>query len=147
MQTQEKKPIATTARLQSIVDYGITLGAKAIHLEPRKGSMAIRYRVNGSLKEERHLSLSEYNALIAQIVQPENNRTCQCPARNFPSLFQEKRLQGIRYCASHFGGRKSSFAYSAHQSKAANTCVSWFLGAKLKDYSANALSSPGSYYC
>ena len=67
MQTQEKKPIATTARLQSIVDYGITLGAKAIHLEPRKGSMAIRYRVNGSLKEERHLSLSEYNALIAQI--------------------------------------------------------------------------------
>ena len=72
MQTQEKKPIATTARLQSIVDYGITIGAKAIHLEPRKGSMAIRYRVNGSLKEERHLSLSEYNALIAQIKMKSN---------------------------------------------------------------------------
>ena len=64
MQTQEKKPIATTARLQSIVDYGITIGAKAIHLEPRKGSMAIRYRVNGSLKEERHLWSFPYINLI-----------------------------------------------------------------------------------
>lgn len=72
MQTQEKKPIATTARLRSIIDYGISLGAKAIHLEPRKGSMAIRYRVSGSLKEERHLSLSEYNALIAQIKMKSN---------------------------------------------------------------------------
>ena len=80
MQTQEKKPIATTARLRSIIDYGISLGAKAIHLEPRKGSMAIRYRVSGSLKEERHLSLSEYNALIAQIKMKSNLKQIQAKA-------------------------------------------------------------------
>jgi type II secretory ATPase GspE/PulE/Tfp pilus assembly ATPase PilB-like protein len=67
MQTEEKKPIATTVRLRSIIEYGISIGARAIHIEPRKYSIAIRYRVGNSLKEERHLSKAEYASLLAQL--------------------------------------------------------------------------------
>ena len=67
MQTEQKNPIATTVRLRSIIEYGISIGARAIHIEPRKHSIAIRYRVGNSLKEERHLSKAEYTSLLAQL--------------------------------------------------------------------------------
>ncbi len=61
----EDSPIAQTVNL--IIEYAIKSGASDIHLEPREGNVAVRYRIDGILKEANKLPKKVHSALVSRI--------------------------------------------------------------------------------
>lgn len=61
----EDSPIAQTVNL--IIDYAIKQAASDIHIEPREDHVAIRYRVDGQLKETNRLPKKVLAALVSRI--------------------------------------------------------------------------------
>jgi type IV pilus assembly protein PilB len=61
----EDSPIAQTVSL--IIEYAIKSGASDIHIEPRDGSVSVRYRIDGILKEANKLPKKIHNALVSRI--------------------------------------------------------------------------------
>ncbi len=61
----EDSPIARTVNL--IIEYAVKSGASDIHIEPREGSIIVRYRVDGILKEANKLPKKVHGALVSRI--------------------------------------------------------------------------------
>lgn len=61
----EDSPIAQTVNL--IIEYAVKSGASDIHIEPREGSVLVRYRVDGVLREANKLPKKVVNALVSRI--------------------------------------------------------------------------------
>jgi type IV pilus assembly protein PilB len=61
----EDSPIAQTVNL--IIEYAIKNNASDIHIEPRNKYVAIRYRIDGVLKEANRLPRRTLNALVSRI--------------------------------------------------------------------------------
>ena len=57
----EDSPIAQTVNL--IIEYGVKAGASDIHIEPREGFVAVRYRIDGMLREANKLPRKVLGAL------------------------------------------------------------------------------------
>ena len=53
--------------LDQILQTGVTLRASDIHLDPREGKIAVRYRIDGMLRNDRMLPKRFQNALIARV--------------------------------------------------------------------------------
>ncbi len=61
----EDSPIAQTVNL--ILEYAIRAEASDIHIEPRDDYVAIRYRIDGVLREANKLPKKVHNALVSRI--------------------------------------------------------------------------------
>ena len=61
----EDSPVAQTVNL--IIDYAIKQGASDIHIEPREDYVAIRYRIDGQLRETNKLPKKILLALVSRI--------------------------------------------------------------------------------
>lgn len=61
----EDSPIAQTVNL--IIEYGVKSGASDIHIEPREGYIAIRYRTDGILREANKLPRKVLGPLVSRI--------------------------------------------------------------------------------
>ena len=61
----EDSPVAQTVNL--IIDYAIKQGASDIHIEPREDRVAIRYRIDGQLRETNKLPKKILLALVSRI--------------------------------------------------------------------------------
>jgi len=61
----EDSPIAQTVNL--IIEYGVKAGASDIHIEPREGYVAVRYRIDGILREANKLPRKLLGALVSRI--------------------------------------------------------------------------------
>ncbi|HET6924451.1 MAG TPA: GspE/PulE family protein [Candidatus Saccharimonadales bacterium] len=61
----EDSPIAQTVNL--IIEYGVKAGASDIHIEPRDGYVAVRYRIDGLLREANKLPRKVLGALVSRI--------------------------------------------------------------------------------
>lgn len=61
----EDSPIAQTVNL--IIEYAIKNNASDIHIEPRNKYVAVRYRIDGVLKEANRLPRRTMNALVSRI--------------------------------------------------------------------------------
>lgn len=61
----EDSPIAQTVNL--LIEYAVKAGASDIHIEPREGSVLVRYRVDGILREANKLPKKVMNALVSRI--------------------------------------------------------------------------------
>jgi type IV pilus assembly protein PilB len=61
----EDSPIAQTVNL--ILEYAINSGASDIHIEPRENHVAVRYRVDGILREAQKLPKKLQAALVSRI--------------------------------------------------------------------------------
>ena len=61
----EDSPIAQTVNL--IIDYGVKYKASDIHIEPRETYVAIRYRIDGILREANKLPRKVLGALVSRI--------------------------------------------------------------------------------
>jgi len=61
----EDSPIAQTVNL--IIEYGVKAGASDIHIEPREGYVAVRYRIDGILREANKLPRKMLGALVSRI--------------------------------------------------------------------------------
>lgn len=61
----EDSPIAQTVNL--IIEYGVKAGASDIHIEPREGYVAVRYRIDGMLREANKLPRKVLGALVSRI--------------------------------------------------------------------------------
>ncbi|MBM7541793.1 GspE/PulE family protein [Amphibacillus cookii] len=53
--------------LDQVLQTGMTLRASDVHLDPSEGKVAVRYRVDGMLRNERTLPKRMQNALIARV--------------------------------------------------------------------------------
>ncbi len=61
----EDSPVAKTVNL--IIEYAIKQGASDIHIEPREDYVAIRYRIDGQLRETNRLPKKIIAALVSRI--------------------------------------------------------------------------------
>lgn len=61
----EDSPVAQTVNL--ILEYAIRSNASDIHIEPREEFLAVRYRIDGVLKEANRLPRNVMNALVSRI--------------------------------------------------------------------------------
>ncbi len=61
----EDSPIAQTVNL--LIEYAVKAGASDIHIEPRENYVAIRYRIDGILKETNKLPKKVMAALVSRI--------------------------------------------------------------------------------
>lgn len=61
----EDSPIAQTVNL--LIEYAIKNNASDIHIEPRNKYVAVRYRIDGVLKEANRLPRRTMNALVSRI--------------------------------------------------------------------------------
>lgn len=61
----EDSPVAKTVNL--IIEYAIKQGASDIHIEPREDYVAIRYRIDGQLRETNQLPKKIIAALVSRI--------------------------------------------------------------------------------
>lgn len=61
----EDSPVAKTANL--LIEYAITSEASDIHIEPREDAIAVRYRIDGVLKEAERLPRKMMASLISRI--------------------------------------------------------------------------------
>ena len=61
----EDSPIAQTVNL--IIEYGVKASASDIHIEPREGYVAVRYRIDGILREANKLPRKMLGALVSRI--------------------------------------------------------------------------------
>ncbi len=61
----EDSPVAKTVNL--IIEYAIKQGASDIHIEPREDFVAIRYRIDGQLRETNQLPKKIIAALVSRI--------------------------------------------------------------------------------
>jgi len=61
----EDSPIAQTVNL--IIEYGVKAGASDIHIEPRENYVAVRYRIDGILREANKLPRKVLGALVSRI--------------------------------------------------------------------------------
>jgi type IV pilus assembly protein PilB len=61
----EDSPIAQTVNL--IIEYGVKANASDIHIEPREGYVAVRYRIDGILREANKLPRKMLGALVSRI--------------------------------------------------------------------------------
>jgi type IV pilus assembly protein PilB len=61
----EDSPVAKTVNL--IIEYAIKQGASDIHIEPREEYVAIRYRIDGQLRETNQLPKKILAALVSRI--------------------------------------------------------------------------------
>ena len=61
----EDSPVAKTVNL--IIEYAIKQGASDIHIEPREDFVAIRYRIDGQLRETNRLPKKIMAALVSRI--------------------------------------------------------------------------------
>lgn len=61
----EDSPIAQTVNL--VIEYAVKASASDIHIEPRDGSVVVRYRIDGILKEANKLPKKVHSALVSRI--------------------------------------------------------------------------------
>lgn len=61
----EDSPIAQTVNL--VIEYAVKSNASDIHIEPRDGSVVVRYRIDGILKEANKLPKKVHSALVSRI--------------------------------------------------------------------------------
>jgi len=61
----EDSPIAQTVNL--IIEYGVKAGASDVHIEPRENYVAVRYRIDGILREANKLPRKVLGALVSRI--------------------------------------------------------------------------------
>jgi type IV pilus assembly protein PilB len=61
----EDSPVAQTVNI--IIEYGVKAGASDIHIEPREGSVVVRYRIDGLLREANKLPSKLLGALVSRI--------------------------------------------------------------------------------
>lgn len=61
----EDSPIAQTVNL--LIEYAVKAGASDIHIEPRENFVAVRYRIDGILKETNKLPKKVMAALVSRI--------------------------------------------------------------------------------
>jgi type IV pilus assembly protein PilB len=61
----EDSPVAKTVNL--IIEYAIKQGASDIHIEPREDFVAVRYRIDGQLRESNRLPKKIIAALVSRI--------------------------------------------------------------------------------
>lgn len=61
----EDSPIAQTVNL--VIEYAVKANASDIHIEPRDGSVVVRYRIDGILKEANKLPKKVHSALVSRI--------------------------------------------------------------------------------
>jgi len=64
-EVSEDSPVAKTVNL--IIEYAIKQGASDIHIEPREDHVAIRYRIDGQLRETNQLPKKVIAALVSRI--------------------------------------------------------------------------------
>ncbi len=64
-EVSEDSPVAKTVNL--IIEYAIKQGASDIHIEPREEFVAIRYRIDGQLRETNRLPKKVVAALVSRI--------------------------------------------------------------------------------
>jgi type IV pilus assembly protein PilB len=61
----EDSPVAQTVNI--IIEYGIKSGASDVHIEPREDYIAIRYRIDGLLREANKLPRKLLGAVVSRI--------------------------------------------------------------------------------
>lgn len=61
----EDSPIAQTVNL--IIEYGVKAGASDVHIEPRENYVAVRYRIDGILREANKLPRKVLGSLVSRI--------------------------------------------------------------------------------